>query len=421
MSEETIRQDNLTTKESRFGALKVAILVVLGLLIIGVVSTSILYFTNTKVKAGIDGLNKRLGIFQSNTDSPENADTRVKELSAYYISMDVSRAADKLYALKKDDKKLYAEIFSYMIGENSLKASKIRDEIKLKEAKANTLQREYEAMKTEIGTQRNEAATHYTSLGVRGAINAIEESLVYNMDFSTMAKNLEIMQPAYVARLLHYMNPSYSGELELSLSKEFQTLVNREKEKYNEFLRNNTSLSDVYNKMDTIIAASKLEDTTEFSIEDLGVIFSKMDYFKSAEILNNFADDSYVTQVLKSVKGYEDLESNLEGGLSTVIADSSRVLEEYERDVSNLRKAYEKMESKDLAEIVDIMTNQNPSYKEYPIDDVRKFRITEQEMLVEVLKQSKPKVVSNLLTELNTTQRVQKAALLSRELGIPNP
>ena len=61
------------------------------------------------------------------------------------------------------------------------------------------------------------------------------------------------------------------------------------------------------------------------------------------------------------------------------------------------------------------------SDKEYVIDDVRKFRITEQDMLVQVLKQAKPTVVSNLLSELKNTDRTQKAALLSRELGIPNP
>ena len=413
MSEDAIIKNDMKTKEPRFGALKTAILVVLGLLIIGGVSTTILYLTNSNVKTSIDGLGNRLGITESDSGNLDNADTRVKELSSYYLSMDVPRAADKLYALEKDDKKLYKELFSYMIGENSIKASKIRDEIKIKEAKSDTLQREYESMQTEI--------THYTSLGVKGAITAIEDSLSYSMDFSSMAKNLELMQPNYVAKLLHYMNPSYSGELELSLGKDYRKLVEREKEKYNEFLRNNTSLSEVYNKMDVIVAASKLEDSTEFSLEDLGVIFSKMDYFQSAEILNKFADDSYVTEVLKSIKENEDLESNFDGGLSTVIANSVRVLEEYERDLANLRKAYEKMESKDLGEIVDIMTNQNPSYKEYPIDDVRKFRITEQEMLVEVLKKSKPTVVSSLLTELNNTNRVQKAALLSRELGIPNP
>ncbi len=421
MSEDAIIKNDMKTKEPRFGALKTAILVVLGLLIIGGVSTTILYLTNSNVKTSIDGLGNRLGITESDSGNLDNADTRVKELSSYYLSMDVPRAADKLYALEKDDKKLYKELFSYMIGENSIKASKIRDEIKIKEAKSDTLQREYESMQTEITTLRGADATHYTSLGVKGAITAIEDSLSYSMDFSSMAKNLELMQPNYVAKLLHYMNPSYSGELELSLGKDYRKLVEREKEKYNEFLRNNTSLSEVYNKMDVIVAASKLEDSTEFSLEDLGVIFSKMDYFQSAEILNKFADDSYVTEVLKSIKENEDLESNFDGGLSTVIANSVRVLEEYERDLANLRKAYEKMESKDLGEIVDIMTNQNPSYKEYPIDDVRKFRITEQEMLVEVLKKSKPTVVSSLLTELNNTNRVQKAALLSRELGIPNP
>ena len=421
MSEEAIIQDDLTAKESRFGALKTAILVVLGLLIIGIVSSTILYFTNSGVKTNIDALAKRVGLFQPKSESELQVDTRIKELSSYYLSLDIPRAADKLYALKQEDKKLYEELFSYMIGENSLKASKIRDEIKLKEAKDDTLQREYEAMQTAINTQRSSDSTHYASLGVRGAINAIEESLTYNMDFTTMAKTLETMQPNFVAKLLHYMNPTYSTELELSLSKEFYDTVKKEKEKYDEFLRKNTSMSQVYNKMDAVLAAAKLEEPTEFNLDDLGLIFSKMDYFKAAEILNKFSDDKYVSQVLESIKNYEDLESTFEGSLSTVISDSLRVLEEYERDTTNLRKAYEKMQPADLADIVDTMTNQNPSYKEYVIDDVRKFRITEQDMLVQVLKQAKPTVVSNLLSELKNTDRTQKAALLSRELGIPNP
>lgn len=421
MSDEAIIQDDLTAKESRFGALKTAILVVLGLLIIGIVSSTILYFTNSGVKTNIDALAKRVGLFQPKAESELQVDTRIKELSSYYLSLDIPRAADKLYALKQEDKKLYEELFSYMIGENSLKASKIRDEIKLKEAKADTLQREYESMQTEISAQRSADSTHYTSLGVRGAINAIEESLTYNMDFTTMAKTLESMQPNFVAKLLHYMNPTYSTELELSLSKEFYDTVKKEKEKYDEFLRKNTSMAQVYNKMDKVLAAAKLEESTEFNLDDLGLIFSKMDYFKASEILNKFSDDAYVSQVLESIKNYEDLESTFEGSLSTVISDSLRVLEEYERDTTNLRKAYEKMQPADLADIVDTMTNQNPSYKEYMIDDVRKFRITEQDMLVEVLKQAKPTVVSNLLSELKNTDRTQKAALLSRELGIPNP
>ncbi len=421
MSDEAIIQDDLTAKESRFGALKTAILVMLGLLIIGTVSSTILYFTNSGVKTNIDALAKRVGLFQPKAESELQVDTRIKELSSYYLSLDIPRAADKLYALKQEDKKLYEELFSYMIGENSLKASKIRDEIKLKEAKADTLQREYESMQTEISAQRSADSTHYTSLGVRGAINAIEESLTYNMDFTTMAKTLESMQPNFVAKLLHYMNPTYSTELELSLSKEFYDTVKKEKEKYDEFLRKNTSMAQVYNKMDKVLAAAKLEESTEFNLDDLGLIFSKMDYFKAAEILNKFSDDAYVSQVLESIKNYEDLESTFEGSLSTVISDSLRVLEEYERDTTNLRKAYEKMQPADLADIVDTMTNQNPSYKEYVIDDVRKFRITEQDMLVEVLKQAKPTVVSNLLSELKNTDRTQKAALLSRELGIPNP
>ena len=67
MSEEAIIQDDLTAKESRFGALKTAILVVLGLLIIGIVSSTILYFTNSGVKTNwIDEITQYAPIYNNN-------------------------------------------------------------------------------------------------------------------------------------------------------------------------------------------------------------------------------------------------------------------------------------------------------------------------------------------------------------------
>ena len=122
MSEEAIIQDDLTAKESRFGELKTAILVVLGLLIIGIVSSTILYFTNSGVKTNIDALAKRVGLFQHKSESELQVDTRIKELSSYYLSLDIPRAADKLYALKQEDKKLYEELFSYMIRRKFVKS-----------------------------------------------------------------------------------------------------------------------------------------------------------------------------------------------------------------------------------------------------------------------------------------------------------
>ena len=75
MSEDAIIKNDMKTKEPRFGALKTAILVVLGLLIIGGVSTTILYLTNSNVKTSIDGLGNRLGIMESDSGNPDNADT----------------------------------------------------------------------------------------------------------------------------------------------------------------------------------------------------------------------------------------------------------------------------------------------------------------------------------------------------------
>lgn len=135
------------------------------------------------------------------------------------------------------------------------------------------------------GNQRTKKCgldTLYITRCKRSHANAIEESLTYNMDFTTMAKTLESMQPNFVAKLLHYMNPTYSTELELVITRSSMIQLKRKKEKYDEFLRKNTSMAQVYNKMDKALAAAKLEESTEFNLDDSGLIFSKMDYFQSS-------------------------------------------------------------------------------------------------------------------------------------------
>lgn len=409
-----------TVKGSRFAALKAAILVILALVMVIGISMTVLYFTNKEVRASIESTGKKLGIIKDK-EIPEPVDRRVKELGQYYLTMSVEEASEKLFSLKKEDKKFYGKLISAMIGENSVKTGKINDRIKEKEAKTNTLQREYESMAASRDEKIKQDATHYASLGLKGAIDAIEENLLNSMDYENMAKVMENMQPNVAARIMYYINPSYGGEIRKYFSLKSRSLIDKELDKYKEFIRHNSSLSMVYNPMEPKMAAKELEDPQKFSMEQLGLIFSKMDYLNGAGILNKFQNSEYAAEVLEKMKAYEDYESTLVDSISEVTSDSLKVLKKYDEDVDILKRAYEKMPSTDLADIVDKNTGQNQVYKEYKIDEVRSFRISEKDMTIEVLKRSKPTVVSGLLSELKNSDRTAKAAYLSREIGIPQP
>lgn len=406
---------------SRFKALKIALLLAAGFMIIILLTAGILYFTNARAKTAIDTFSSRLGIPISGNPKEENPDKRVSELAAYFTSMDINRATDKLYAIKQEDKKLYENMISEMAATDSVFTQRLTENIRLKEEKPDALMREYESMSEEKNQKVSETSAHYTSLGTKGAIDAIEQQLTLTMDFSKMADVIENMQPSQASKILYYMTPAYSGELLYSLNPEYKDAVDKEIEKHTENVRAMTSSAGIYEKMDPETAANDLENNSEFNTDDLALMFSKIDYFNSAQILNRYTSPEAAIEILTKLNEYEALETEFDGSLSKAISDSMKILTEYENDKSILVKTYSNMTASELADIIDNLTESETSFKQYQIDDLRQFRILEKDMAIEVLKQSKPRTVSALLAQLKNTDRLDKASMISRELGIPNP
>lgn len=79
------------------------------------------------------------------------------------------------------------------------------------------------------------------------------------------------------------------------------------------------------------------------------------------------------------------------------------------------------MQAADLADVIDKLAVDNPVYKTYKIDNVRNFSISEKQMAVDTLKKMKPALVGEIIAQLKNNDKIDKAAFLSRELGIPEP
>lgn len=420
MVNDELLNPNDIEESSKFGALKTAILVVLGLLLIGFIATGILYFTNQDVRSFVDNTAARVGISTGGRSEVET-DTRVNELASFYLSMDEQRASERLHSLKQEDSKLYERIMSSMIAQNTSRSVRIRENIRLTEMEQDVLKREYELMLSEKGAQISSLASHYRSLGLKGAISAIERELSTTMDFRNMALVLENIDPATVSRILYHMNTAYSTELEYNFGVDYSKSISKETDRYIEQRRNSESLASIYEKMEPSLAARELENQQNFNINTLGLIFSRMNFMSAGQILSNFEDESYVARVIEKVKEFEDLDIVFEGSFSKALSETVKVLKQYNDDVNILVNSYSRMAASDLADVIDRLTESPISYKEYKIDDIRSFRITEKEMTIEVLKRTRPVLVGQVLSELRNTQRLDKAALLSKEIGIPEP
>lgn len=77
------------------------------------------------------------------------------------------------------------------------------------ESKKDVIKDEYEKMELAKADENKTTSSYYTSLGIKGAIDAIQSELQTTMNYDKVSSALGNMQAKTVARILHYMNPIY--------------------------------------------------------------------------------------------------------------------------------------------------------------------------------------------------------------------
>ena len=376
------------------------------ILIAFLMSGIIMYFVSSDFKKATNGILSKVPVVGSMFEDKKvekTKDQRVEELASYYLTMDVDRAVDKLIAIKKDDKKLYEEIISEMIIQSQKQGAIIKSSIEEKEKKKDLLQEAYDSMEKEKLSELQNLAKEYNSQGLIFALKDFQNRFLSNYDFEEAALLLENLKPDFSAKILYHMNSSIAPEIENGLKSSYRKDVEREKRKYEEFIRKNQSKAQIYSKKDVEIAAKELSNQENFAVQDLSVIFSNMDYLAAAKILNEFEDKDYVKQVLDGVKETQDINSTITAmaGQSEAIAKSMKIYGNFEKDVDKLKKAYEKMDALSLANMIVQMGTHKPiKSNEYKIDDTRSFKITEEEMMIVALKKMKPDFLSQVIKSI---------------------
>lgn len=409
---ETIEDDGKKKKKGKFLLILTSVLLFTFL---------ILYFTNSTVNTVSNNLFKNIPILGKTFEAIPTSDEkeeRKKMLAEYYLSIDEDRAVDKLIILKKEDKKLYDDIVLEMKSDDMAAVNDIMDEIRDKEIKRDLLQREIDSMNKEKGNEIKEIANYYLKLGLVGTINNLEDDIIdLKLDFEEAAKAIETFKPDYSAKVFYYMDENISSSIKESISKSYSKKLDKELKKYEEYIREKQSLGNIYLNKKPEESAKELQNKEIYSVEDLSIILTNMDYLSASRILSEFEDKEYLNSVLTEIKNVEDLNKSQEGmaAYSSDVNKALKVFALYKKDLDTLKKSYEKMTAQEISTLVNQMTTNKPKFKEYEIDETKSFTISEEDLMIEILKRIKPKLLSQVIANLDD----QKAAEISRKIGLP--
>ncbi|OPJ57089.1 MotE family protein [Alkalithermobacter paradoxus] len=381
----------------------------------------ILYFTNESIN---DNTNKRLSklpVIGKRFDSIPTREERLereKMLANYYISLDDDRAVDKLIILKNGDRRLFESIVNQMKKLNFVRTNTILNHLREREARKDLLQTELELMRAEKADISEEISKYYLKLGLIGTINNLEDDILsLKLDFDNAAEIIQHFKQDFAAKVLYYMDENISLSILQSLTSNQRIDIERQIELYQQYVKRNKSLSDVLSNRKIEDSSKELQDKRKYSVTDVAIILTNMDYLSAAKILHEFEDKEYVNEILTELKDIETLRGKKENvyGFTETVDKALKVLDLYKSDLEKLIKSYERLTPREIAILTEKMTKNNPKYKEYRVSQNESFRITEEDMILEVLKRLRPRLLSQVISELGP----EKGAEISRKIGLP--
>ncbi|WP_069649609.1 hypothetical protein [Caloranaerobacter ferrireducens] len=410
------------TKEKNSGNKIITIVIVIFLILtipIGVFAT--IYYKVDSFRTLVNNQLKDapgfVGEYFSSYPTEEEIEAKKMFLIEYFNKIDINSAADKLYIIKKDDNKLYNEIVKLM---NSKYPSKTVDIIKLirdMELRKDLLFSLYDEIQKEEQDNIKKEAERLQKMDSYLALKEIKEKINSSTDEQDkVAYIINNMDDKKVVEILYYLG---DDERKLILSKLssidkdkmyiLKSYLLEKEMKYEEF----KNLAKIYEGKNSYEAYKILGNTEKYSISDLAKIYINLSLEKAADILKYSGDKDFVEELFYNIR-HEELLTGSKENITIKLSQIIDYIKEYEEKLNNLVLIYEKMDAKDVANIIEKLIVNDKELTALKIDSISYYTVSDSKLAIDILRRLKKTTVSEVLKNLND----RKAAEITRKLAL---
>lgn len=392
----------------------IIVLVVIPLLIL-----TFRYFNNKSFKNKVNNLLGKLpgAVGEHFTLSSNDVDGEYKKnyLANYFSSLDNEAAADKLYIIKKEDEKLYAEIIRIMNSNSSSKTGEIITLVRNREQRKNLLSSIYDEIKMKEESMFSDEINRLENQDLLITINEITNRIEEDKEFKdNLTEIFSLMNEDKVADILYYLDEPKKDEILYSLSGNKKANVESKLlDKRTQYIKLG-DLARLYEVKPAETAVEEIGSTENYKIDELGTIYRNLSVLKSAEILSKVDDDDFIQELFNAIRKQEELIGS-EESIAAEISKSIQFMTEYNKKVDDLVLVYEKMSPNKVAKIVERMMENDNTVTQLEIFAEPVYEISDATIVVDVLSRMGKKTLSNVMNYVST----DKASTLTQMLVRP--
>lgn len=397
---------------------KAKLILIFVLIIIPLSILTFMYFNNksfnTRANNLLSKLPGKLGYKFANSDDKDN-EYKKEYLANYLLSLDPDAAVDKLYIIKKEDEKLYAEIIRNMNANSPTKTGEIITMVRNREQSKDLLSSmcdEIEKGKEkEFMDEINRLENQDLLITIKEVTNRIENDKDFKDNLSEV---FSLMNEDRVVDILYYLDESYEDEILYSLKSDKKSSIESKLlDKRAKYLRL-ADLARLYEVKPIEIAVEEIGNTDTYNMNELGIIYKNLSVLKSAEILSKINDDEFIQELFNVIRREEEL-SGEEESITTEISKTIQFMTEYNEKINDLVTVYEKMSPDKVAKIVEKMMDNDTTVTQLEIFSEPAYEISDSSIVIDVLSRMKNKALSNIMNYIST----DKASKLTQMLAEP--
>ncbi|QIB26193.1 hypothetical protein [Caloranaerobacter azorensis] len=231
---------------------------------------------------------------------------------------------------------------------------------------------------------------------IADVINNMDDKKVVEILYylSDEEKNLILSKISLIDKDKMYILKSYLLEKEM---------------KYEEF----KDLAKIYAGKNSYDAFKILGNTERYSISDLAKIYINLPLEKAADILKYSRDKEFVDELFYNIRREELLTGSKEN-ITVKLSQIIDYIKEYEEKLNDLVLVYEKMDPRDVANIIEKLIINDKELTALKIDSINYYTVSDSKLAIDILRRLKKTTVSEILKNLND----RKATEITRKLAL---
>ncbi|KGG80754.1 hypothetical protein Y919_04370 [Caloranaerobacter azorensis H53214] len=358
-----------------------------------------------------------VGEYFNSYPTEEEIEAKKTFLIEYFNEIDINNAADKLYIIKKDDNKLYNDIIRLMNNKYPNKTVDIIKLVRERELRKDLLFSLYDEIQKEKQDSIKKEAERLQKMDNYLVLKEIKEKINGDTDEQDkIADVINNMDDKKVVEILYYLSDE---EKNLILSK--ISLIDKDKMyllksyllekemKYEEF----KDLAKIYAGKNSYDAFKILGNTERYSMSDLAKIYINLPLEKAADILKYSRDKEFVDELFYNIRREELLTGSKEN-ITVKLSQIIDYIKEYEEKLNDLVLVYEKMDPRDVANIIEKLIINDKELTALKIDSINYYTVSDSKLAIDILRRLKKTTVSEILKNLND----RKATEITRKLAL---